>query len=117
MAHEVGHALYPYKDDFSSKAAYVGGALADEAAATMNNIKVQREIISNGGPDIGIAGDMKNHETYNSAYDKFLATGNAETARNSIGTQIGRGEITSNSKEPYAVYYGNWYERTFPARK
>lgn len=31
LAHEVGHATYPSKPDYSSKAAYVDGALADGA--------------------------------------------------------------------------------------
>ncbi len=31
LAHEVGHAKYPFKPDYSSKAAYVNGALGDEA--------------------------------------------------------------------------------------
>lgn len=48
LAHEVGHATYPNMPDYSSKSAYVDGALADEGAATMNNIKVQREILSKG---------------------------------------------------------------------
>ena len=117
LAHEVGHATYPYKDDFSSKSAYVNGALADEGAATLNNIKVQREIQANSGLNIRIAGNSTNHDGYNKAYDQFLKDGNAESARQSIGTLFGKGEITSNTNEPYADYYGNWYDKNFPAKK
>ncbi len=117
LAHEVGHAIYPFKADFSSKAAYVNGTLADEGAATMNNIKVQREILANGGQDIDIAGNSTNHATYNKAYDQFLKDGNAEAARQAIGAQFGKGEITSNTHQPYAEYYGSAYEKSFPSKK
>jgi type VI secretion system secreted protein VgrG len=61
LAHEVGHAQYPYVQDVSSKPAFMNGTLADEGAATMNNMKVQREIEANGGPDIGLSGNPANH--------------------------------------------------------
>ncbi len=69
LPHEVGHATYTYTPDYSSNAAYVNGALAGEGAATMKNIQIQREILANGGPDIGIAGTPANHAGYNAAYD------------------------------------------------
>ncbi len=117
LAHEVGHASYPFKEDNSSKAAYVNGTLADEGAATLNNIKVQREIITNGGTDIGIAGNGTNHAVYNKAYDQFLKDGNADAARQAIGAQFGKGEVTSNTHQPYAEYYGSWYDKSFPPKK
>ena len=117
LAHEVGHATYPYKKDISSKASYVKGSLADEGAATLNNIKVQSEIIANGGPDIGIAGNGSNHTAYNAAYDKLLKDGNADAARQAIGAQFGKGEITSNTNQPYADYYGGWYDSAYPPKK
>lgn len=116
LAHEVGHATYPYKLDVSSKPAFVNGALADEGAATLNNIKVQREILANGGPDIGIAGNHANHAAYNKTYDQFLKDGNAQAARESIGKQFGQGEITSNTGQPYADYYGGWYDKAYPRK-
>ena len=42
---------------------------------------------------------------------------NAATAQQSIGAQFGRGEITSNTGQPYADYYGGWYDQTFPPKK
>ncbi len=117
LAHEVGHAIYPFKGDSSSKAAYVNGTLADEGAATVNNIKVQREILANGGQDIGIAGNGANHAAYNKAYEQFLKDGNAEAARQAIGAQFGKGEITSNTHQPYAEYYGSAYDKSFPLKK
>ena len=117
LAHEVGHATYPYKQDYSSKAAYVNGTLADEGAATLNNIKVQREIIANGGPNIGIAGNSANHANYNKIYDQYLADKNTPAARSAIGSVFGAGETTSTTGQPYADYYGGWYDKNFPPTK
>lgn len=121
LSHEAGHATYPYKSDFSSKSAYVNGALADEGAATMNNIKVQREILANGGPDIGIAGNGANHPVYNKAYDQLLKDSNATAARQTIGQQFGNGEISSvkvgGKNLTYNEYYGSWYDKAYPPKK
>jgi len=108
LSHEVGHAAYPYKENFSSKGAYLKGVMADEGAATMSNIVTQREIIANGGPNIGVAG--KNYATYNAAYDAFLTDGDAEACRNTIGAAIGN-EITSTTGQTYNEYYGGWYDK------
>ena len=117
LAHEVGHAKYDYKPDFSSKQSYLGGAMADEGAATMKNIEVRREILANGGPDIKIAGNSANHPSYNAAYDQYLKDGNAAAARDKIGTAFGNGERVSGATNPtYNEYYGGWYDKTFPGR-
>ena len=52
-------------------------------------------------------GDSANHGTYNKVYDQYLKDGNAAAARNAIGAQFGRSEITSATKQPYATYYGD----------
>jgi type VI secretion system secreted protein VgrG len=113
LAHEVGHATYSYRPDFSSKDAYVNGALEDEGAATLNNLKSQREILSNGGPDIGIAGNSGNHAAYNMAYDKYLSNSDAASARREIGEIFGKGENTSTTGQPYSDYYGSWYDSAY----
>jgi len=121
LAHESGHAEYPYKPDYSSKTAYVNGALADEGAATVSNIQTQREITANGGPDIGIAGNAANQPAYNAAYDQYLKTGNAQQANQTIGSIYGNGEqasVPSNGKTvSYNQYYGDWYDSAFPGKK
>lgn len=61
LAHEAGQATYAYTPDFSSRTVYVNDVLADEGAATLNNNRVQREVIANGGPNIGINGSSSNH--------------------------------------------------------
>lgn len=117
LAHEVGHAKYPFKDDRSGKAAFLKGTLGDEGAATMKNIEVQREIVKNGGPDIGIAGNPANHPKYNAAYDQYLKDGNAGAARDKIGQIFGNGERVSGPTNPtYNEYYGGWYDKHYPGR-
>lgn len=113
LAHEVGHARYNYQPDVSSRGAYVNGALADEGAATLNNIQVQREILQNGGADIGIAGNPANQPAYNAAYDQYVLDNDAVVARDTIGGIFGRGEVTSNTNQPYEDYYGSWYDQTY----
>jgi hypothetical protein len=113
LAHEAGHARYTGKVDTSSKKAFVDSNLADEGAATLNNIKVQREILKNGGPDIGISGNSSNHAAYNKAYDNYVKTGNATTARAEIGAIFGNGEITSNTGQTYSDYYGSFYDANY----
>ncbi|WP_206996234.1 hypothetical protein [Trinickia mobilis] len=110
LAHEVGHAKYTYAVDPTNKAACVNSFLSDEGAATIKNIEVQREILANGGPDIGIAGDPRNHSAYNRAYDSYLQSGNAKQARSDIGAILGNGEYTSNTRQTYGSYYGDWCE-------
>ena len=95
----------------------MNGTLADEGAATMKNIQVQREITAAGGPDIGIAGNSANHASYNNAYNQYLKDGNAAAARQSIGTTFGKGEITSTTGQPYPDYYGGWYDKVKGGKK
>ncbi len=66
--------------------------------------------MANGGPDIGIAGDPRNHAAYNRAYDSYLQSGNASQARSDIGTIYGNGEYTSRTNQTYGKYYGDWCE-------
>lgn len=113
LSHEIGHARYPYEPDYSSKSVYVRGTLVDEGAATMVNIRTQREILARGGPDIGVLG--VNHASYKRAYDQYLNDGNAAACRQAIGTAFGN-EITSNSRQTYSDYYGNWYGQTYSGR-
>ena len=87
----------------------------------MNNIKVQREILANAGPNIGIAGNSANHPVYNKAYDQFLKDGNAASARQTIGNQFCAGEISSvkvgGKNLNYNEYYGSWYDKAYPPKK
>jgi len=116
VVHEIGHGVYPYREDHSSKGAYIVAALADEAAAMMKNIQIQREILVNtqGKIDIGINGAATNHAAYNAAYDQFLLDGDADKARKTIGEVFGEKETTSSKATgkivPYRDYYGEFYD-------
>ncbi|HEX4918594.1 MAG TPA: type VI secretion system tip protein VgrG, partial [Limnobacter sp.] len=113
LAHEVGHAMYPYTPDYSNKSQYLSGALADEGAATLKNLQVRKEIQSNAKIDIGIAGNTANHAKYEQIYAEYLKNGDFQTATQKIGSIFGEGEITSTSGQNYAKYYGGWYDKTF----
>jgi hypothetical protein len=113
LAHEVGHARYTPKIDTSSKAAFLRSTLADEGAATLSNIRAQREILRNGGQDIGIAGNPANQKAYNAAYDKYLKDGDAAAARDTIGSIYGNGEHTSTTGQSYNDYYGSYYDKAY----
>lgn len=110
LAHETGHAEYNYQPDISSRDAYVNGELGDEGEATISNIRTQREILKNGGPDIGIAGNPANTSAYNAAYDQMLKDGDEVKARNAIGKIFGNGERTSTTNELYKDYYGKAFD-------
>lgn len=113
LAHEVGHAAFDHQPDFSSKDAYVNGALADEGMATIKNLDVRREVLAAGGPDIGLPGDPANHAGYIAAYEQYLKDGDVEKAASAIGQVFGQGEVTSTTGQTYADYYGGWYDDTF----
>ncbi len=50
LSHEVGHHLFTEPSNRASKQAYVDSELRGEAAATLSNVQVQREIVAGGGP-------------------------------------------------------------------
>jgi len=115
LAHEVGHATYDYTPDYSTEVNYVNGTLADEGMATITNIRVQREIITNGGPDIGVAGPQTQDEYdfYNKTYDN-LQSGriDTQTARNAIGETF-RHKKTSTTGKTYQETHGEWYREKY----
>ncbi|MEG5431886.1 type VI secretion system Vgr family protein [Enterobacter asburiae] len=115
LSHESGHALYEPNIDFSSRDAYLNSTLSDEGAATLNNIRVQREIIANKGGDIGIAGNPANQTQYNHIYDSLERGAIKESeARTQIGRIFGKGEKTSTTGQYYEDYYGGWYDKNYP---
>lgn len=110
LAHEAGHAMYAYQADWSSKDKFVMGSLRDEAAAAMNNITVQREILAAGGADIGLPSTQG--PLFNKIYDKYIADGNFNAARDAIANAYGQNEFPSTAPDKnYATYYGDWYDQ------
>lgn len=117
LAHEAGHARYVGKVDGSSREAYIKSNLRDEGAATLANIRAQREIKAGGGADIGIAGNAANQPAYNKAYDAYVKDQDLAKARDAIGTIYGDGEKTSNTNQTYRTYYGAAYDAAHPPKK
>ncbi|NCI14946.1 type VI secretion system tip protein VgrG [Cronobacter muytjensii] len=114
LAHEVGHATYPVPEDYSSRENFINSQLTNEGGATLNNIKVQREILANGGIDIGVAGSEDNLAAYNSMYDKMMSGELSRTdAAKAIGKVYGKGEIASSGDINYSEKYGNYYDSKF----
>lgn len=116
LAHEVGHGLDSSIADQSTKAKFVADSLAMEGRATLNNYRVRDEIMAAGGDDIGIAGNATNHPSYAAVYAQYQKDGDAEAAAYAIGAIFGQGERTSTTQQPYADYYGGWYDKTHPDR-
>jgi type VI secretion system secreted protein VgrG len=113
LSHEVGHARYPFKPDYSTKATYLTDALDDEGAAVMKNIKVQREILDSTKIDIGIAGQPANTPIYENAYNQSLKDGDYKSAIRKIGEVFRKGEYTSTTKETYEDMHGKWYDNDY----
>ena len=118
LAHESGHALYtqdPYippdgltKDDYVAK--NVNRNLKDEGEATMTNAEVRKEILDNGGPDVGVAGAQS--EKYKEIAEKYPDPTDRDKARQEIGDAFADGETPSgdqNAGKTYRDYYGESY--------
>jgi len=109
LAHEAGHAKGTYPVDCSSKNAFVAKLLADEGVATLNAIKVQREILKNDGEDI--AAWVTNMAKYDAIYDQYLRDGNAAKAHKEIGDIMAVEERCSGTNQPYIDCYGDQYPK------
>jgi len=111
LAHEVGHATHHHIDDMSSRDAFVDGRLTGEGMATINNIRVRREILDSGGDDIGISGNADNHDYYNEIYDKLASNRiEIEKASAAIGERYRYGEKASTTGESYGDSIGKAYD-------
>jgi len=116
LSHEVGHAAYTLKPyvppDGLTKQEYIDknvkNNLDDEGEATLTNAKVRDEIIQNGGPDIGIAGN--NQDKYEKIYNDYKKSGQRDLAREKIGDVFKNGEHPSN--DPTKTYY-DYYSKPY----
>jgi type VI secretion system secreted protein VgrG len=112
LAHEAGHAVYPVAQDHSSRENFIKSQLLDEGGATLNNIKIQREILANGGSDIDVAaGSDQTATAYNRIYDEMISGDiSRKNAMKTIGDIIGKDEIASGTDQKYYEYYGLQYD-------
>ena len=111
LTYELGHAQYSTTLDASSKTAYLNAIFRNEGAAIMKSIQVQREIMENGGPDIGLPCHPDNHATYNEIYDQYLADGNMAVACLAIGDIFAKYEAPPISpNQTYEDYFNSYYD-------
>lgn len=117
LAHESGHALYtpePYvPPDGLTRSQYVQAnanrSLKDEGEATMTNVQIRNEIVTNGGPDIGVAGAQADQYQQIAAHN--AGPGERDAARQQIGDAFADGEHPSTSPgQTYRQYYSQPFE-------
>lgn len=108
ISHEFGHAMYNPRTTFSSRADCIQAHLDDEGAATMNTIKVEREILAHGGPEIVQRSGVD--EKFEAIYDAYLRAGSTkeayQTAITAIGNEYGALHPSTAPGETYRDYYG-----------
>ncbi|MBB4768177.1 MULTISPECIES: XVIPCD domain-containing protein [Xanthomonas] len=112
LSHEIGHHRFAEPPDYSSKQAYVSNMLRGEAAATLSNALVRREILNNQGPDIGIAGSGNRPQQYEAIADQQMAgriTRNA--ALNQIAQIFKTEQPSVGPSKTYEQYYGDYYDK------
>ncbi len=122
ISHEAGHALTPTANVTPSgltRAEYIkkntDAELLGEAVATLNNARARDEILSNGGPDIGIAGAQpKKYEAIYKQYKSGKLT--QAQAEQQIAKAYGAGETTSNTNQNYQTYYSQFYAQAWDAQ-
>ncbi|WP_376091804.1 DUF4781 domain-containing protein [Roseomonas sp. CCTCC AB2023176] len=112
LSHEFGHALggagpvAPAPG--MTRAAFVDANLArmarSEGEATLANLAVRDEILTAGGPDIGVSG--RQGAAYQAIYDRVRAGGDRDAAAREIGDLILRGDSPSGAP---AQTYGEAY--------
>ncbi|KHL52129.1 hypothetical protein OZ13_18960 [Xanthomonas cannabis pv. cannabis] len=86
--------------------------LRGEAAATLSNALVRREILNNQGPDIGIAGSGNRPQQYEAIADQQMAghiTRNA--ALNQIAQIFKTEQPSVGPSKTYEQYYGDYYDK------
>jgi type VI secretion system secreted protein VgrG len=112
LSHELGHAVDTHVKDTTSRAGYIDSMLRGEGEATLANLEARKDILANGGPDIGVAGARS--ADYEKIYTKY---GSSEKASKAIGKVIGDKEITSTTKEIYKDYYGKIFDANYGKKK
>lgn len=111
LSHEIGHHRFTERPDPSSRQAYVTSMLRGEAAATLSNAQVRREIIDHQGPDIGISGTGTRPQQYGAIADQHLAGRiTRDAALNQIGQVFKTEQPSAGPAVTYEQYYGDYYD-------
>ncbi|MBN5049267.1 hypothetical protein JY456_02810 [Stenotrophomonas maltophilia] len=112
LSHEVGHHLFTEGPDRTSKQSYVNSMLRGEAAATLSNVQVQREIIAAGGPDIGVSGTGNRPQQYGAIAAELQAGRiNRSQALDQIAEVFKTETPSVGPHANYELYYGAYYDQ------
>jgi hypothetical protein len=114
LTHEVGHALFNPKFDYSSKEAFVRVACQDEGYALLKNIQIRNSIKMcdghrGGGVDIGISAAQPW-----APYEDYMAE-HMPMNMYDFGMMFCEANIASGGKS-YLQYYGDWYDQSFGSK-
>jgi hypothetical protein len=78
----------------------------------MTNAEIQREIVDNGGPDIGVSGAQ--HDKYAEISKKYPNDSDRDQARQEIADVFAEGEHPSTDpSKNYRQYYSETYEKEY----
>ena len=112
LSHEVGHHLFTGGPDRTSKQSYVNSMLRGEAAATLSNVQVQREIVAAGGPDIGVSGTGNRPQQYGAiAVELQAGRINRSQAIEQIAEVFKTEAPSVGPHANYELYYGAYYDQ------
>ncbi len=112
LSHEVGHHLFTEGPDRTSKQSYVNSMLRGEAAATLSNVQIQREIVAAGGPDIGVSGTGNRPQQYGAIAAELQAGRiNRSQALDQIAEVFKTETPSVGPHANYELYYGAYYDQ------
>lgn len=112
LSHEVGHHLFTEPSDPTTKQSYVNSKLRGEAAATLSNVQVQREIVAAGGPDIGVSGTGNRPQQYGAiAVELQAGRINRSQAIEQIAEVFKTEAPSVGPHANYELYYGAFYDQ------
>lgn len=112
LSHEVGHHQFAEGPDRTSKQSYVTNMLRGEAAATLSNVQVQREIVAAGGPDIGVSGTGSRPQQYGAiAVELQAGRINRSQALEQIAEVFKTEAPSVGPHATYELYYGAYYDQ------
>ncbi|WP_228116756.1 XVIPCD domain-containing protein [Xanthomonas citri] len=112
LSHEIGHHRFSEQSDQSSKIGYVTGMLRGEAAATLSNALIRREILNHKGPDIGISGSGTRPQQYQAIADQQMAGHiTRDAALNQIAQVFKTEQPSVGPSKTYEQYYGDYYDK------
>lgn len=122
LSHEAGHAAYDREPEIPkgtlTRDEYVRQNtkrdLKDEGEATISNIEARDEILSNGGPDIGISGSQSDKYDEIASKHDLDDPADRDKAREEIGDAFAKGEHPSTDPaKNYEDYYGDHYKKKY----